>query len=64
MNNNFCPLINDYCKSNCIFLEQQPNISGYGFSKSCSLADTVKQSANRPDAEILIDLKKLISKFL
>lgn len=63
MNNNFCPLINDYCKSNCVFLEQQQTLSGFGFAKSCSLADAVKQSANRPNAELLIELKKLISKF-
>lgn len=63
MNNNFCPLINGYCKSNCVFLEQELTVSGRGFAKSCSLAEAIKQSANRPNTELLIELKKLISKF-
>ncbi len=63
MNYNFCPLINDYCKSNCVFLGGQANPSGFGISKHCSLAEAIKKSANRPNAEVLIELKNLIAKF-
>ncbi|MEE1005941.1 MAG: hypothetical protein U0L66_01960 [Acutalibacteraceae bacterium] len=62
MNNNFCPLINDYCKSNCVFLEQQASASGYGLVKQCSLAGAIKNSIDRPNAEVLIQLKNLLSK--
>ena len=61
MLNNFCPLINGLCKSNCVFAEQKP--SAFGFANCCSLATTVKETENRPNIELLIELKKLISKF-
>ena len=59
--NNFCPLINGSCNRNCIFLEQIPG--NYGFVDHCSLAATVKQTENRPNAELLLELKRLVSKF-
>lgn len=62
MNNNFCPLINDYCKSNCVFLEQRASASGYGLVMNCSLAEAIKNSVDRPNAEVLIQLKNLLSK--
>ena len=44
-------------------MQQLPNVSGFGLVNCCSLAKTVKQSVNRPDAELLIELKNLIRKF-
>ena len=59
--NSFCPLINGTCKSNCVFIEQKAG--NFGFVNCCSLAIATKSSENRPNAELLIELKKLISKF-
>ena len=59
--NDFCPLINGRCNSNCVFIEQKPGV--FGLVNHCSLAETVKLSENRPNVEILIELKKLVSKF-
>ena len=58
--NNFCPLINASCNTNCVFIEEK---TGYlQIVKKCSLAEAVKNSENRPDAELLIELKKLVNK--
>lgn len=59
--NDFCPLINGRCHPNCVFLEQKPGV--YNLVKHCSLAGAIKESENRPNAELLIELKKLINKF-
>lgn len=60
--NKFCPLINSACNSNCIFSEHQPSVSGYGFVECCSLAEAIKDSADRPNAEVLIQLKNLLNR--
>ena len=59
----FCPLINGPCQFDCIFIEQRPHITGFGFVNTCALANATKEASNRPNAELLIELKKLISKF-
>ncbi len=60
MNNDFCPLINDRCKTNCVFLECVPGT--FGLTNQCSLAATIKDSANRPDSEFFAKLEKLVNK--
>ena len=59
--NNFCPLINGPCRFDCVFIEQRPG--NYGYVKTCALANTTKEASNRPNAELLIELKRLIQKF-